>query len=317
MDIADHLKNRMEIIGEIVGPIGAHSHPIVWRWEHFDRKEGIRVEKFKDAGAEVLWQRKGGGGWGRIRASNITPYGEIAHRRDVDISLGEELIDSLTADALNYDGVVAVPISYDGAFRKLKGLEDAFDHGLTESVSLAIGIEAGSEAAQSKLTAELTVGMESRQDWHHQDSSEDEQARSAGISPESPPRYDIRYKLDRYGQSKKLQSSGLCQVDHAVRIGKMEDGHWKGNHGKNHRFYPRYANWDSFYEEFLPVIRGDGRRDLDLAMWFRDHPVNPKLLAELEKPLKIPWEHTTEPFDGATRLVQSQIVLRGPKPAAV
>ena len=35
-------------------------------------------------------------------------------------------------------------------------------------------------------------------------------------------------------------------------------------------------------------------------MWFREHPANPKLIAELEEPLKIPWEHTTEPFDGAT-----------------
>ena len=105
----------------------------VWRWDDFKRGEGIKVEKFKDAGAEVLYQRKSDG-YGRILASNITPYGEIARRKDVDINLGEKLIDSLTADALNYNGVVAVPINYDGTFRKLKGLEEAFDHGLTESI---------------------------------------------------------------------------------------------------------------------------------------------------------------------------------------
>ena len=275
MDIADHLKNRMEIIGEIVGSVKGRGDPTVWRWDGFKRDEGIKVEQFKDAGGEVLYRRIDDR-FGRIRASNITPYGKIVNRKDVDIKLGEKLIDSLTADALNYDGVVAVPITYDGTFRKLKSLEDAFDHGLTQSVSLALGYQAGSEAAQNKFTAELTIGMESRQDWHHQDSSEDEQARSAGISPESPPKWDIRYKLNRYSQSKKLKSSGLCQVDHGIRIGKMEDGDWKGNHGEHHKFYPRYANWDSFYEEFLPVIKGDGRRDLDLAMWFREHPVNPQ-----------------------------------------
>ena len=312
MDIADHLKNRMEIVAEIVGSVRGRGDPFVWRWDDFKRDEGIKVESFKDAGAQVLYQRNGDG-YGRILASNITPYGEIKGRKDADILLGEKLIDSLTADALNFDGVVAVPINYDGTFRKLKGLEEAFDYGLTESVSLALGYQYGSEAAQNKFTAELTIGFESRQDWHHQESSEDEQARSAGISPESPPRWDIRYKLDRYGQSKKLKSSGLCQVDHGIKIGKMKHGHWKGNDGEHGKTWPRWAEWDSFYEEFLPVIRGDGRRDLDLAMWFREHPASPKLIAELEKPLQIPWEHTTEPFDGATRLVQSQKVLRGPK----
>ena len=209
MDVADHLKNRMEIIGEIVGSVGVHSHPTIWRWEKFKRTEGIKVEKFKDAGAEILWQRKGDDGWGRILASNITPHGKIANRKDVDILLGEKLIDSLTADALNYDGVVAVPITYDGTFRKLKGLEEAFDYGLTQSIEISLGYSYGSEAAQNKFTAELKIGFESRQDWHHQETTEDEQARSAGISPESPPKWDIRYKLDRYGQSKKLKSSRL------------------------------------------------------------------------------------------------------------
>ena len=313
MDIADHLKNRMEIAAEIVGSVEGRATPVVWRWNKFKRVEGIKVEAFRESGGEVLWQRKGDG-YGRIRASNITPYGKIADRKDVDINLGEELIDSLTADALNYDGVVAVPINYDGTFRKLKGLEEAFDYGLTQSIETTIGIQIGSEAAQNKYTAELKLGFESRQDWHHQESSEDEQARSAGISPESPPKWDIRYKLDRYGQRKKLKSSGLCQVDHGIKIGKMKNGGWRGNKGEHGKTWPRWAAWDSFYEEFLPVIKGEGRRDLDLAMWFRLHPVNPEIIAELEKPLQIPWEHTTEPFDGATRLVQSQIVLRGPKP---
>ena len=95
-------------------------------------------------------------------------------------------------------------------------------------------------------------------------------------------------------------------MDHGIKIGKMKHGNWKGNKGEHGKTWPRWAAWDSFYEEFLPVIKGEGRRDLDLAMWFRLHPVNPEIIAELEKPLQIPWEHTTEPFDGATRLVQSQ-----------
>ena len=59
MDIADHLKNRMEIIAEIVGSVRGRGDPFVWRWDDFKRDEGIKVESFKDAGAQVLWQRKG------------------------------------------------------------------------------------------------------------------------------------------------------------------------------------------------------------------------------------------------------------------
>ena len=73
MDVADHLKTRMEVIAEIVGSVKGRGNPKVWRWSDFKREEGIKVEKFKDAGAQVLYQRKGDDGWGRILASNITP----------------------------------------------------------------------------------------------------------------------------------------------------------------------------------------------------------------------------------------------------
>ena len=275
-------------------------------------RRGLWVEKFVDAGAELLYKRRGDK-YGRIRFKNITPYGEVLEREDKDILLGEDLIDSLTADALNYDGVIAVPINYDGTFRRLVSAEDAFAWGLTQSLETTFGTEIGGEAALQKYTAEIKIGFESRQDWSHTDSTEDEEARSAGINPESPPGYDIRYKLDRYSVQKKLYAKGICQVDHGVRAGKMKNGNWEGKHGENHKFYPRYGNWDSFYLEFLPVIKGEGRRDLDFAEWFQKHPAKPALIKMLEKPLQIPWEHTSLPFDGATRLQQTQKVLRGPK----
>ena len=274
MDIADHLKKRAELIAEVLSTVPDSQ---LWRFGSYKHGEGLRVEKFIDDGAELLYQRSGDK-YGRIRLKNIAPYGEVLQRKDKDISLGEELIDSLTADALNYDGVVAVPISYDGTFRKLVSAEDAFDWGLTESIETTLGTEIGGEAALQKYTAEIKIGFESRQDWHHQDSTESEEARSAGISPESPAGFDIRYKLDRYSVRKKLYAKGMCQVDHGVRAGKMEDGNWKGKHGENHKFFPKYGNWDSFYLEFLPVIKGEGRRDLDFADWFKRHPAKPALI---------------------------------------
>ena len=58
-------------------------------------------------------------------------------------------------------------------------------------------------------------------------------------------------------------------------------------------FSPSFGNWDSFYLEFLPVVKGEGRRDLDFADWFKKHPAKPALIKALEKPLQIPWEHTS------------------------
>ena len=187
MDIADHLKKRTELIAEVLSAV---PDDLLWRLGSYKHGEGLRIEKF--AVDELLWQRRGDK-YGRIRLNNIAPYGEVLQRKNKDILLGEELIDSLTADALNYDGVVAVPISYDGTFRKLTSAEDAFDWGLTESIETTLGTEIGGEAALQKYTAEIKIGFESRQDWHHQDSTESEEARSAGNQPGKP--CGIRYSV--------------------------------------------------------------------------------------------------------------------------
>ena len=243
MDVADHLKNRMEIIAEIVGSVqGPRQALLSGGGITSSAKKGLRWR-----GSPTRARKSCGSaerdGYGRILASNITPYGEIANRRDVDIKLGEKLIDSLTADALNFDGVVAVPITYDGTFRKLKGLEEAFDHGLTESVEISLGYSYGSEAAQNKFTAELKLGFEARPGLAPPREAQRTSRLAQPVSaPRARPGWDIRYKLDRFGQRKKLKSSGLCQVDHGIKIGKMKNGRLEGaTTGEHGKTWPRWA----------------------------------------------------------------------------
>ena len=306
-DMGDYLLPRYELIGQAFSGIKS-----VWQWIDFDyKKTKLNVGKFKGDGSLIRYQQDGN--WeGAAEATIITPI-DIQNRKSVDIPVGaKKILDHLVANARNYDGVVDVPIEYVGAFRKLRSASEAFAYGFTQSVTLALKFTQGGEASFAKFEQELTLGFESRQDWTTEEGSEDEESRSAGISPDSPPGYDIQYTLTRTTQPMKLKVTGIAKIDHGVQIGKYHKG-WKGNHGKNHKLYPRWAKYDSFYEELLPVIKGEGRRDLMFAEHFKRNPAPAWLIKELEKPLKIPFEHTSEEFDGATILDQEQIVLRGPK----
>ena len=309
VDMADHLGMRARLLGHAF-----HQLENVWRWQHYDWHESLKVKDFK-SGESVRYQRESD--WkGSIEFKNMVPIG-LTDRRVVEIPTGsEKVIDQLIGTAYNYEGVIAVPVTYDSSFRKLRGSDEAFSHGLTESIETTFTFAQGGEAALQKYEQEIKLGFEARQDWSQGSNEEEETTRSLGIAPESPPGYDLRYRLLRYSQSMKIKVTGRSRVDHSVKIGKYDDG-WRGNKGKHGKTWPRWAEYDSFIEECLPVLKGEAPRDLPFALHFRDNPAPDWLIKRLEEPLEIPFEHTSDEFDGTTRFEQHQEVLRGPKPGAI
>ena len=305
MDMADYLEMRARLLGHAFRQIKN-----VWRWFNYDWNESLKVRDFK-SGEYVRYQRSGD--WkGSCEFRNAVPIG-LTDRRTVEIPTGaEKVIDQLTGVAYNYDGVVAVPVTYDGTFRKLRGSEEAFAHGLTQSIETKFTFAQGGEAALQKYQQEITLGFEARQDWSQGSSEENEATRSLGIAPESPAGYDVRYRLLRFSQPMKIKVTGRSKVDHSVRIGKFDDG-WRGNKGEHGKTWPRWARYDSFYEECLPVLKGEAPRDLMFAMHFRENPAPDWLIKRLEEPLEIPFDHTSDEFDGTTRFEQHQeeVDLRG------
>ena len=62
------------------------------------------------------------------------------------------------------------------------------------------------------------------------------------------------------------------------------------------------------------MVKGAGRRDHDGAEHFRAHPMPGWVIAELEKPLDIPFVDESPPFDGWTNLRGHKALIRGPNP---
>ena len=79
MDIADHVQGRAELIAEVLSAVPEKQ---LWRFDTYKHGEGLWVEKFVDAGAELLYKRRGDK-YGRVRFKNITPYGEVLEPRRI------------------------------------------------------------------------------------------------------------------------------------------------------------------------------------------------------------------------------------------
>ena len=307
-DIADHLHERARLIGHAFNHLGN-----VWfkGGKDYDWHEELRVAHFGDGGQTVHYARK----HDKERQIHFTVIRDagLSNRKVQEIPIGTpKPLDMMVAKGFNYDGVVAVPLTYEGEFGKVTTAEEAFMHGLTQSLETSFKFTQGGEAASFKAEQEIKLGFESRQDWSRSEGEEENERRLAGIAPVCPPGYDIEFQLIRTTQKMKLKVTGIGKVDHAVQLGKKQRS-WKGNKGKGGRLWPRWAKYDSFYEECLPVLKGEGRRDLMFAEEFRRKPAPKWLIDRLERPLDIPFEHTSLPFDSATNVEQHQEVLRGPK----
>lgn len=307
-DMADYLENRARLIGQAFQGVG---DDLLWRWRGYDWHEDLNVREFQ-SGRRVRYQRSKD--WkGSIELANVRPVG-IDDRRVIEIPTGEpKIVDMLVARGYNYGGVVDVPIHYEGDIRRLRGSSDAFSHGLTQSMEIALKFTQGGEASFAKFEQEVKFGLEARQDWSHGSTEEEEIRRLAGISPEAPARYDVIFRLVRRAQPMKLKVTGRARLDHGVMIGKFDKG-WRGNKGKGGKTWPRWAKYDSFLEQCLPAIRGEAPRDVPFAEYFRSHPQPDWLIRRLSEPLDVPFEHTSDEFDGATTIEQDQEVRRGPRP---
>ena len=309
MDLGDQLKPRGKLIGHCFRNVDS-----VWRWENYDWHENLSIGQFKSG--ELIRYHRPKNWMGAIEMTGFNPIG-IENRVEIEIPIGTpSIIDALTATGLNFDGAVDVQLNYEGEFSKTKSSSEAFSHGLTESLEVSVKFTQGNDASFVKAEQEIKAGFEARQDWSRSSSDESQVRKLASLSPLCPKGYDIVFRLIRKSQKKKLKVTGFAKVDHGFQIGKhhSKEG-FKGHRGKHRKLYSRWAKFDSFYEQFLPVIKREAPRDYPFASHFQKNPVPDWLIAKLEDSPKIPFEHTSQEFDGWTDLEQTQEVLRGPKAA--
>ena len=310
MDLADQLKMRARLIGHSFRDVES-----VWQWLNYDWHHDLSVGTFMSG--ELTRYHQPSNWMGALEMTGFNPIG-IENRVEVEMPIGApSIIDALTATCHNYDGVVEVPLNYEGEFTKTKSSSEAFSYGLTQSLEVTLKFTQGGEASFAKAEQEIKMGFESRQDWSRESSDESQVRKLAGLNPLCPVGYDIVFRLVRKSQKKKLKVTGFAKVDHGFQIGKYHSKHgFEGHRGRHHKLYPRWAKFDSFYEQFLPVIKREAPRDYPFAAHFKENPVPDWLITDLEKAPKIPFEHTSQEFDGWTDLEQTQKVLRGPKEKA-
>ena len=308
-DIADKLEIRAALIAFACSTVPKE---LLWRWGDFEWKRGLRVGSFENGGTDIGFldpkDKKA-----LIKLSNIRPLGQLKNERVQMIPVGpEKTVDGVVLISKNFDGVNDLPVHYNAGFGKSKGQSEAFAFGFTQSLETTFKFSQGS-GDFAKSEQEIKLGFEARQDQTNESHSGSTEQRDAGTDPVCPPAFDIQTWQTRTTQPRKTRLTGIGDVEHNIKIGKHWEGNWNGHRGEGGKKWPRWGSWDTF-EDFLRVIKGDGRRDFSFASHFKNNPAPGWLIEKLEEPLDFPFEHESQVFDGATKIETHQKTLRGPNP---
>ena len=309
-DAADILEERAQLIAHAVRKVSGDQ---VWRWHEYDWHEDLQVATFEDGGTLIRFKRQTDK-YAQVELSNIRPTGVLRNEKIEEIPLGRaKVVDGVTIEASNWDGLAELPISYDGRFGKTTSKEEALALGFKQNVSVEATFSQGGEAAQFKFEQKITIGSETSQETTTTTGSQESEDRGAGLSPVVPPGCDIEFHMSRTTQPTAMRVTGIGELTHGIRIGKFKDGYFSHKRGKGGKKYARSLRWSTF-EDFLAALKGEAARDVELALYFRDNPPPSWLIRRLEEPLEIPYKAETPAFDGWTKLKPHQRINRGPNP---
>ena len=312
-DAADILEERAQLIAHAVRGVPGDR---LWRWRGYDWHEDLKVPTYEGGGTLIRFSRHTDKK-GQIEFSNIRPTGQLRDEKIEEIPLGRaKVVDGVTIEAANWNGLVELPISYDGRFAKTTSKEEALALGFKQNVSVEATFSQGGEAAQFKFEQKITTSSETSQDTTTTTASEQSEDRGAGLSPVVPPGCDIDFHMSRTTQPTSMRVTGIGQLTHGIEIGKFKSGRFSAKRGAGGKRYKRSLSWSSF-EDFMAALKGEAARDIDLALYFQDNPPPKWLINRLSDPLDIPYKAETPAFDGWTKLKPHQEIKRGPNPAII
>ena len=315
-----------DVIGEWV-ELAAHacrtvSTDLLWGdWQTYDWHQDLDVVDFLHGGTEIHFLRPVRKSRTRAIVSNIRPSGIVRNEQVFELPQGSpKTVDGATIVVENWDSPAPLPFHYSADLEQSAGKTkgEALAIGFTESVEFSFGFAQG---AAGLATSEQSVklGFEARQDkTSTSGSSEGErELRSAGIEPVCPAGYDIEYRISRTTQASQLRRTGDAELDFEFAIGKHGDGHWRKKHGKKHHYYKRHLHW-ACTADFMATIKGEGRRDFDAALHFRQNPAPAWLIRRLEAAMPSgPYSAETPVFDGWTHFRPRARPIRDPNPKFV
>ena len=312
-DIAEMLKMRARLTAHA---LARASGPPPRGWHDYDWHEDLNIADF-NAGADgftIDYARKRNH-LERISFYNVHPLGKLrAENVEIVGSGSAEVIDGATIPLPNFDAFTPLRVVYTPNFRESRRENDVRMLGFTQSLSLALEFSQGSEAAQFKAKQTITASFESRQETTSEKEKTSEKGRAVEFPAEVPEGVEGKYWCTMKVQPKAIHTTGMCDVNMAVRIGKRRTGNggrviskWEAHRGK----YQRHVYFADWWAHFLPIIKADGgQRNLNCWEHFRQHPAPEWLTDRLEEPLDLPFDHTSPPFDGWVSIEPHKTILR-------
>ena len=304
-DIAEMLRPRAQLIAHQMARAG-HT-PKGWGSD-YDWHQRLDVTGFwpTEAGFDIDYSRSR---YDLISLHAVRPLDHIRNEKVEVIEAGPvETIDGATIKLPNYDAFTPLAIGYNPDFRETRRINDVRMQGFTQAVSIALKFSEGSEVAQFKAEQSITTSFQARQDTRKEDETKTEKGRKIAHNPVAPPGVESEYWATMKIQPKAVRTTGVCDVDFGFTIGARN--HSKGSHGKVYSSWQKYhSTFGSFWDDFLPVIKNEGRRGVPHWDDFRT-PAERWLLNAITKPLDLPFDHTSPPFDGWVTIEPHKKVLR-------
>ena len=312
-DIADMLNMRARLSASALSKADG---PPPRGWDDYHWNEDLKVVGYS-AGAEgfTISYARNRDHRQQVTLYNIHPLGELRNELVETIDAGsQEIIDGATIPLPNYNAFTPMHVDYTPDFREARRESDVRMLGFSQSLEVALEFSQGSEAAQFKAKQTVTAGFESRQESTSEDEKTKEKGRQVNFPAEVPEGVDGEFWCSMKVQPKSIHTTGNCDVDFAIAVGTRRTGKggriiskWQAHHGK----YKRHVYFASWWKHFLPLAKGTGgQRDWDCWQHFRDHPISQWTIDRLEKPLDLPFDHTSPPFDGWVVIEPHKQILR-------
>ena len=310
-DIADLLMGRVSLIGEAVRKA---DHPPARGWPDFNRSVVLEVARFYEAGKNLWYQRPQTRSY--INIFNIEPTDKLRDPKTFIIPVGKrETISAAKVKIENWTGLTPLTEKYESSRMKIVRREDVEFKNFKESTEVSFKAVQGSDTAQFKFEQEIKVGFEAQ----HGDETHEEKSRQqgtvTGADPTAAPGCDADYWRTWENQKSKVRHTGFGEVDFAFTIGTVKrgkDGKHTHSWEKHKNKYTRAIHFDSFWNDFIPMLRGEGRRDHDCYGWFKNHPAPDELLAAITAPLDLPFVDESPPFDDFSNIRGHKELIRGP-----
>ena len=181
--------------------------------------------------------------------------------------------------------------------------------GFTQSLETTFKFAQGGEAAQYKFEQEIKAGFSSTQEMTKGKEEETQRGRTVEFPVHCPPGVDMEYWSTMTIQPKKIVTTGTGDVDFGFEIGARQHkkGRWSWRRHNNQR---RTIRFDSYWDEFIPMVKGEGQRHHDCYEHFRNHPAPGWVIQQLTRRLSLPFRHETPPFDGWVTIKPKQKIQR-------